>query len=98
MVIGIVVPGANPEIVRFPFFFQNSYWVLSPIGEELKGSEFRLEGVKLTRAGEELSRILVVDQLSQYIRDLIAFFESRSLQMTRTHSYEPQVVATSAVS
>ena len=92
MSIGISLPAPAPrQMVRMPFTFQGRYWVLVPTTQRDMSQEFKLSGVALTRSGRELSSIVGLEPMEEYMQDLITFFESNGLQMTEVTSNQPDV-------
>ena len=79
--INIPIPEAPP--VRIPFMFQNHLWVLMPTNQHKPSKEFRLSGVALTQAGQELSRIVDLQPMNEFEKALKEFFQKRNLQMTK---------------
>ena len=84
--IGIHLPGPGPDSLRIPFVFQGRSWVLEPITPPWPGKEFRVSGVALTRAGQELSRIIELRPMEDYFQGLVNFLEKRHLRMVETSS------------
>ena len=92
--IGIHIGGRGPDSLRIPFVFQGRSWVLEPITPPWTGKEFRVSGVALTRAGQELSRIIELRPMEDYSQGLVDFFEKRHLRMVETSSNQPHYVGT----
>ena len=69
--------------VRIPFMFQNHSWVLIPINQRQPSNEFKLSGVALTRAGQELLKIVDLQPMINFEKDLKEFFQKSNLQMTK---------------
>ena len=78
----LTIPAETPPI-RIPFIFQNHPWVLIPTNQRQPSKELRLSGVALTRAGQELSRIVDLQPMNDFEKDLKGFFQKRHLQMTK---------------
>ena len=92
MSIGIPLSPPDPgQAVRFPFTFQGRYWILIPTTQRDTSSEFRLSGVALTRSGREMSRIVELEPMEEYMQDLMTYFESSGFQMTEVTSNQPRV-------
>ena len=89
--IGIAL-GNTPQLIRLPFSFQNRYWVLVPTSQYDWNKDFKLHGVALTKSGEELSRIVGLEPMEEFVRDLINFFHKNNLQMTEVNSSQPQFI------
>ena len=77
----------EPPKIRgyFPFRYQRQYWKLVPANGHKKGA-LKLDGVALTRAGKQLSRVVEYAPMSEYTRDLHKFFEKKGLKMSRIDS------------
>lgn len=89
--IGIGQTG-NQEHLHIPFRFQNRYWILVPTEAGIRGKEFRLSGVALTRSGRELSKVVELQPESEYAQDLMAYFERQKLKMAEVKSWNPRVI------
>ena len=89
--IGIAID-KTPQLIRIPFSFQNRYWVLVPTSQHDWNKEFKLHGVALTKSGEELSRIVGLEPMEEFVRDLIKYFHNKNLQMTEVNSSQPQLI------
>ena len=87
--IGIAIDNTS-QLIRIPFSFQNRYWVLVPTSQHDWNKEFKLHGVALTKSGEELSRIVGLEPMEEFVRDLIKYFHKKNLQMTEVNSSQPQ--------
>lgn len=88
--IGLATGGINPMIIRIPFQFQGRSWVLTPMADHDLGTEFRLSGVALTRAGQELSRVVKLEKADAYATNLRGYFESNGLNITEVGNNNPQ--------
>lgn len=71
-------------IIRIPFGFENSHWVLEPAPSWATGAEYRVSGVALTGAGRELFQVVDCQPIPGYREDLKAFFASQEMTMTET--------------
>ena len=93
--IGIPVPGFGQQnsILRIPFRFQDKHWVLTPSDEWTLGSEYRVSGVALTQAGEELSQIVECEPMPEYSQALTDFFASQNVVMTEVDGPEAHVIS-----
>ena len=88
--IGMVFSSETKQrMVRIPFGFQGRYWVLWPKTERTVDKTFRLSGVALTRAGQELSKIVGLTPMNEYAQALMEFFRAKNLQMTEVDSWQP---------
>ena len=82
--INLPIPAASKTPpVRIPFMFQNHSWVLIPTNHRQLSNEFKLSGVALTRAGQELSKIVDLQPMINFEKDLKEFFQKSNLQMTK---------------
>ena len=88
--IGISIDNNTPQLFRISFSFQNRCWVLVPTSQHDWNREFKLHGVALTKSGVELSRIVGLEPMEEFVRDLINFFHNNNLQMTEVNSSQPQ--------
>ena len=91
--IGIALEGIEHTLFRFPFYFQDKYWILIATTQRDLNKEFRLPGVALTRSGQELSRIVDLEPADQYALDLREYFEKNDLKMAEVPSREPQLTS-----
>ena len=82
---------SQSQILRIPFKFQGHYWVLEPTNERGIGTEFKVSGVSLTQAGKELSRIVDIQPVEEFARDLKKAFASHNLQMVQSSSHQHQL-------
>ena len=80
--IGIHLPEPEQGIFRHPFRFQGRNWVLKPITGRAASQEFKVHGVALTWSGMELSRIVDLEPMNEYMQALMEYFKSKRLQMT----------------
>ena len=80
-------------LVQLPFKFQGQFWVLKHINERELGTEFRVHGVALTRAGRELSKIVEIEPMPEFAQDLEkAFISKYKLQMVRQDNASPRTI------
>ena len=79
-------------MVRFPFSFQDRYWVLESTKPRGPDAIYRLSGVALTRAGRELSRVVECEIVPGYHQALEKFFATQGLVMTEVDGASPQIV------
>ena len=71
--------GTNP--VAFPFHYQGQSWVLIPESPWNPKRKFKVHGVALSLAGQELSRIVVCEPVPKYTELLSTFFQKKKLRM-----------------
>ena len=90
--IGISPPGLEPRLhIQTPFEFQGQFWVLKPINGREIGTEFKVHGVQLTQAGRELSKVVDIEPMEGFARDLkTAFASQHKLQMVQTANGSPK--------
>ena len=77
---------------RIPFLFQERYWVLRPTRQRKVGAEYRVNGVALTKAGQELTNVVDHQTVPRYIQKLEAFFSSHGMVMTEVDNGLPQII------
>ena len=77
------------QLIRFPFSFQDQNWVLIPENQRSVSTEFKLHGVMMTESGKELLKIIDLESMEEFTRDLIDFFHTKNLQMTKVSSSVP---------
>ena len=77
----IVRTESGQKVVSLPFRFQGRYWALEAINGRTIDEEFRVHGVALTRVGGELSRIVDIESMDQFAKDLKEALGSRNLRM-----------------
>ena len=70
------------EVHHLNFHFQGRFWRLNTTIQRELDEEFRLTGVAPTRAGRELSMVVGLTPMKEYTKDLRAFLESKSMNMT----------------
>ena len=85
--VGLVVRDSS-AVLRFPFVFQNRYWVLVPT-DHYSSEQFKLHGVALTEAGKELSRVVGLEPMEKFTQDLKKFFSKKKLKMTEVDDWSP---------
>ena len=78
-------------VVRVPFRFQDRYWVLEPAVEHETGSEYRVSGIALTRAGIELSKIVECQAMPEYNKALEGFFATQGMVMIEVGGPELEI-------
>ena len=89
---GVSLPGHEPRLhIQEPFKFQGQFWVLKPINGREIDTEVKVHGVQLTQAGSELSKVVDIEPMEDFARDLKAAFARRNLQMVQTESSQQQI-------
>ncbi len=90
--IGRSPPGLESKLrIQEPFKFQGQFWVLKPINGREIGTEFKVHGVQLTQAGRELSKVVDIEPMEGFARDLKVAFATRNVQMVHTESSQQQI-------
>ena len=88
------VPHGGPgQVFRIPFWFQNRFWVLESNSEQRRDGEFRVSGVALNRAGQELSRVVDLEPNAEYREQLTSFFEKRGFRMVEVTTMQPHILS-----
>ena len=64
------------------FLHQNAYWALVPMEGQEDRQELKLNGVALSKAGQELFDIIDIEPVENYTDDLSNFFRKQKLKMT----------------
>ena len=85
--------GSPGQFLRIPFWFQNRFWVIESDSDGRRDKEFRLSGVALTRAGQELSRVVALETNAKYAADLTSFFAKRGFRMVEVETMQPQILS-----
>lgn len=78
--IGIAVVKSGPQI-RLPFTFQGKRWILVPQQDRQATNQFKLSGVALTVSGKELAKVIDLESMDDFTRDLSGFFARKGLGM-----------------
>lgn len=91
--VGVTARGEKQEVlmVRVPFEFQDRYWVLESNKPRKPDTNYRIQGVALTKAGRELARVVECEAVPGYRQTLEAFFVSQGFVMTEVDGASPQV-------
>ena len=88
---GVSLPEHESRLhIQEPFKFQGQFWVLKPINGREIDTEVKVHGVQLTQAGRELSKVVDIEPMEGFARDLKAAFARRNLQMVQTESSQQQ--------
>ncbi len=74
-----------------PFTFQNKGWVFSPIGQ-WQPREFKVHGVALTASGVELSRIVGIETMDNYMEDFKGFLATQNLRLVEVENWDPAIL------
>ena len=80
-IVGSITLSESGSSIQIPFQHQGKSWSLVPIGKHAPSKQFRVHGVALTSSGVELSRLVQREPMEEYTRDLVAFFQTKNLQM-----------------
>ena len=89
----VAIPGTAQNAVCIPFHYQGRHWILMPMSSDTIGKTLRINGVALTRSGRDLFRIVKVEPMDQYSRELAQFFERNGFRMIEVGNGEPHVVS-----
>ena len=81
----VALPGSKSSI-QLPLQHQGKSWILVPTKKRAPSKKFEVHGVALTSSGRELSRIVHREPTEEYTQDLIAFFQTKNLQMTEVET------------
>ena len=90
--IGVAHEGPS-RILRIPLWFQNRFWILESTSAGRRDGEFRISGVALTQAGRELSRVVDLRPMPEYVQELMKFFAKSGLRMVEVDSMQPHILA-----
>ena len=82
IVIGITVKDLS---IRIPFVFQGKRWSLRPLQGRDQGTQYRLSGVALSISGRELAKIVELERMEGFAKDLMNYFSKDNLQMFELH-------------
>ena len=91
--IGFYHASAPKQILRIPFCFQNRFWILESLSQRKPDQEFKLSGVALTKSGQELSRVVDLAPMQEYMQDIVAFFAKQGLRMSETKAKQMHTIA-----
>ena len=69
-------------LLYMPFGYQGKEWVLRPTSKKKAGNKLRIHGVALTQSGRELSRIVEVEPVDEYSKELAEFLKGEGYLMT----------------
>ena len=72
--------------VDLPFRYQGALWALEPHAPRKPDTEFKVHGVALSHAGQELSRIVDQVPVPNYTKRLGAYFQQKKLKMQALES------------
>ena len=93
----VALPGAGQQAVCIPFGYQGKHWILMPRSSSGVGKTLRIDGVALTRTGNELSRIVKIEPMEKYSEELAHFFKRSGFRMVEIDREEPHIVDVNAV-
>ena len=88
----INVPGAEQQVVFIPFRHQGKHWILIPNSSNKVGNKLRLNGVALTLAGRELSRIVTAETIDGFSEEIRRFFASKGFRMVEVDHGQPRAL------
>ena len=92
----VVFPGVAQGAAFIPFVYQGRHWILMPRSSDKVGKKLRISGVALTQSGRELFRIVKVEPMEKYSRELTQFFEAIGFRMVEVDDGDPRVVSLGA--
>ncbi len=92
----VVFPGVAQGAAFIPFVYQGRHWILIPRSSDKVGKKLRISGVALTQSGRELFRIVKVEPMDKYSRELTQFFEANGFRMVEVDDGDPRVVSLGA--
>ena len=73
----LALPGGGQQAVCIPLNYQGRHWILIPKSNRELGKKLRIEGVALTGTGRELFKIVTVEPMENYSKELARFFEKK---------------------
>ena len=92
----VAVPGTGQQAACMPLNYQGRHWVLMPISNSRVGKTIRINGIALTQSGRELFKVVKVERMDKYSKELAQFFEGKGLRMTEVRDGKPCVVSLNA--
>ena len=94
--ISVSIFGTNEtregSLVCIPFRFQDRFWLLKPNRPRNVDAEYRVHGVALTNAGQELARVVEYQPAPEYRTSLADFFASQGMVMTGVDNALPVIL------
>lgn len=90
---GLVIPDYNSwfdygsATYGIPFRFQSRLWILVPEDQHRQKDTLKLSGVALTRAGQELSRVVEIQAMAEFTQALLKYFREQKLRMVEVEEY-----------
>ena len=88
----VVLPGNDHQVFRIPLTYQGRHWVLVSDANKEVSNKVRIEGVALTHSGRELLKIVKIEPVEDYSRNLAKFFESKGTRMVEVDTEQPHVI------
>ena len=88
---GMPLQGTNDRL-HYPFRFQGKFWILNSTAQAAPNNELRLHGVAMTKSGQELSKVVELETVEQYVLDLRMYFKTINLSMVEVTSWAPQLI------
>ncbi len=89
--IGVLSPDKT-HMIRAPFRFQNRFWLLTLINQGLPFSEeIKISGPALSQSGKELSRVVEIEMMESFSKELEKYFENKNLHMKEVASNRPEI-------
>ena len=88
---GMPRPGTDARL-HLPFSFQGKYWILKSTAQAAHLKDLRIHGIALTKAGQELSRVIELEPASDYAEELHKYFLSMELTLVEVAGLQPQMI------
>ena len=85
-------PRAGQQAICVPLRYQGKHWILLPSSSDYVGKRLRINGVALTSSGRELSKIVQIEPVDEYSKNLAEFFKRNGFQMTAVGDAQPRVL------
>ena len=80
--LSVVAIKSGARVVALPLTYQGTKWALQPTDESRTFDDLKLNGVAMTSAGKELTRVIEIEPVPAYDEALNRYFESRDVRMT----------------
>ena len=89
----VAVSGAGQLVACIPFGYQGTHWILRPMSGDKVGTKLKIHGVALTKSGTELFRVVKLEAMDRYTKELAQFFERNGFRMMETGDGAPRLVS-----
>ena len=80
--LSVVAIRSGARVVDLPLTYQGTKWALQPTDESRTFDDLEFNGVAMTSAGKELTRVIEIEPVPAYDEALNRYFESRGVRMT----------------